>query len=222
MIQIITKGLDIALRSIQEMGRQARFATSLAINNTVKDVQGHVIMHTHRTFRIRTGWLRRGGYGIQARFSNKNQDPIEGRVFVHSGTWWMKQHEEGGVRTGADVPAFFRVKRRERKTANTGPREMAPRKGFNVPIYNQAPAGTRKSEMRAEAARGKRFSIGDLFFVRTGKKKRDLRLVSIFKPAVQIKRRWGFYDAAQAKADQVFPKHFKQAMARAIATAKKK
>ncbi len=217
MIDIVAKGLDGAIRGVQNLGKQTRFATSVAINATVRDVQDHAIMRTFAMFRIRTGWLRRGGYGIQARFSNKNQQPMEGRVFVHSGTWWMQQHETGGTRTGANVPFLVKYPQRGRKRTE-GPPQMVQRKGFNVPLYNSIPSGTRR-QMKPVMARGHRFRIGDVFFVRTGPEPRDIKAVSVFKTAVQIKPRWGFYADNARKANEVYKPHFDAAMAKAIATA---
>lgn len=217
MIQIIEKGLQGAIRGMRNLEKQVRYATSVAINATVKDVQDHAIKRTFATFHIRTGWLRRGGYGIQARFSNRNQNPIEGRVFVHSGTWWMQQHETGGMRTGANVPFIAKYPQRGKRRTE-GPPQMIPRKGFNVPIYTSIPQGTRR-QMIGRAGKGHRFRIGDVFFIRFGPAPRDIMAVSVFKTAVRIKARWGFYADNERKAKEVYKTHFDIAMAKAIATA---
>lgn len=217
MIEIITKGLQGAISGMKVLNKQVRYATSLAINATTRDVQDHAIQRTFAMFHIRTVWLRRGGYGIQARFSNKNQEPIQGSVFVHSGTWWMQQHETGGMRTGASVPFVVKYPQRGRRRT-VGPPAMVARKGFNVPLYDSIPAGTRR-QMKGVMARGQRFRIGDTFFVRTGPAPRDIKAVSVFKTAVQIKARWGFYADNERKANEIYQGHFDKAIAKAIATA---
>ena len=217
MLSIVATGLQGAIRGVKNLGKQVRFATSVAINATVKDVQDNAIVRTHAMFKIRTGWLRRGGYGIQARFSNKNQNPMEGRVYVHQGTWWMQQHETGGTRTGAHVPFIVKYPQRGRRRTE-GPPIKIQRKGFNVPIYDSIPQGTRR-QMIGRAGKGHRFRIGDVFYIRFGPGTRDIMPVSVFKTAVRIKARWGFYADNERKAKEVYPAHFDKAMARAIATA---
>jgi hypothetical protein len=205
---------------LKELQWQTKYAQSVAVNNTIADTQNNAISRTHAMFKIRTGWLRRGGYGIQARFSKPKMDPIEGRVFVHEGTWWMKHHEEGGMRTGADVPFVVQFPMRGRKRTE-GPPQRVARKGFNVPLYESVPMGTRR-QMKPVMARGARFRIGDVFFVRTGPGKRDIKAISVFKTAVHITARWGFYADNIRYANERLPYHMDVAMNRAIAKAMEK
>ena len=217
MLEAVTKGLSEAIKGVKNLEKQVRFATSVGVNKTVSDVQGHAIKRTYDMFHIRTGWLRRGGYGIQARFSNANREPIDGKVFVHAGTWWMQQHETGGLRTGANVPFVAKYPQRGKRRTE-GPPQMVPRKGFNVPIYKSIPEGTRR-KMIGKAAKGHRFRIGDVFFIRFGSGPRDLMAVSVFKTAVRIKKRWGFYADNERRAKEVYKANFDAALSKAIATA---
>lgn len=82
--------------SAESLLRQFAFGTSVGINKTVKEGQKAVIGQLRHTFTIRNNWLERSPIAIKAKFSNKNQNPIQGEIYTLAR--FLPRHEEGGIK----------------------------------------------------------------------------------------------------------------------------
>lgn len=82
--------------SAESIAKQFAYGTSIGINKTVKEGQTAVIGALRHTFTIRNNWLERSPIAIKAKFSNKNQNPIQGEIYTLAR--FLPRQEEGGIK----------------------------------------------------------------------------------------------------------------------------
>jgi len=123
------KGLETAAKKVLSMPKQTRFATSLAINNTLKDVQAfttETILPDVFTLRSRGApWHRRGTrFGFNIKFSKKNN--LTG--ILGSRADWLEYQEDAGVKKVQGhrlaVPTPFWKKRDEIMSRKKKPKAL--------------------------------------------------------------------------------------------------
>lgn len=239
------KGVDQVLRRVRDLPKQVRFATSVAINDTLKGVQAWTLntaLPGQFTLRARGApWQRPGTkYGFNIQFANRNN--LTGTLGSQAD--WLKLQEAGGTKTVAGhrvaVPTSFwkrreEIMRKEKKPAallkayNKAAREAATIKPSKNTARARREARTARNEARKRAgaiaslaftpflAQGK---LHPGIYVRTGRERLPIKKLFSFEDSVKVPGGLRFEPRGAALAQKAFPANFNRALVRAIATAK--
>lgn len=222
MIQVNSSGplgIDAAIRKVTDLGKQARFATAVALNQTAKDVQTFTVtglLPSAFTLRAKgQPWQKPGGkFGFNIRpFANK--DTLS--ATIGSQADWLKEQEEGGTKTASGHRLAIVAGARPGKTAVL-PAALKPR----VLLRNAGDTfKTRTGKERTARKSGAGFILptkkGDAIFTREGK---VLKLMYLLAASAVIKPRLHFENKGSDLAAARFPANFAAAFARAVATAR--
>ncbi len=199
-------GLDKVLANLRETGRQLRFATALAINDTARDVQQlalNDLLPGAFTLRARgQPWQKPGSkFGFNIRPFATKESPS---ATVGSQADWLKEQEAGGTRTRSGHRLAVVIEARP-SPSSVLPKQVKPRRlltgnrprGFLMPLRKGGPTGIwiRESDGR-------------------------LKLMYVLEPSVRIEGRLHFEDKGAVLAEKNFGAHFALRFARALATAK--
>jgi hypothetical protein len=204
LLQVI--GLDKVLANLRETGRQLKFATAQAINDTARDVQQLALddlLPGAFTLRARgQPWQKPGSkFGFNVRPFATKENPT---ATVGSQADWLKEQEAGGTRTRSGHRLAIVAEARPTPTSVL-PKQVKPRRllsgnrprGFLMPIRKGGPTGIwlRESDGR-------------------------LRLMYVLQPSVRVEGRLHFEDKGAALAEKNFGINFTNRFARALATTK--
>lgn len=178
------------------MKQQLPFATSLALNATIKDVRRRIVFSTWpKAFTVRNKPFP--GVVFRMKFSNKST--LEAMVFDQLGRDFIERHVTGGTKrpvSGANLAIPLNVRR-------TGggriPKSMKPR--------------TLTAKKSTRIVRGK---SGHNLIVETYKGDTIVRYV--LSPAAKIEARFRFYEDAIDTVNRVINGHWNTSMRRAIRT----
>lgn len=199
-------GLDRVIANLRDTAKQLRFATAQALNDTARDVQQLALdqlLPGAFTLRARgQPWQKPGSkFGFNIRPFATKEAPT---ATVGSQADWLKEQEAGGQRSRAGHRLAVVAEARPTPGAVL-PREVKPRrllsgnrpKGFLMPLRKGGPMAIWVRE-----AGGR------------------LRLMYVLEPSVRIEGRLHFEDKGGALVPKVFPIHFANRFASALATAK--
>lgn len=185
------KAFNAKLTRIQK--RQVPFATSKAINETLKEARKGVIRHIQAKQKSRKAWWNNKQTGINRKFATKKK--LYGGI--HTGIYWAETQEKGGTRQ---------------------PRHRV----FAVPTEN-VPKSRRKSGGAKQMLQQKTVFAGKKGIYRRigGKKSRQVKLLFSYSPTVKIsKPMLGFRKTAARITRQQFKRQHRKAMLLALKTAK--
>lgn len=148
----------------------------------------------------------------------------------------LGRHETGGVRTAPDPDEPFFL---PTKALRAGAYDVPPMKSYPRALRLYArrdpsgvlPGKSRLTKRGKVQRQGKRRAFivtsntrfGGLtggIYERYGPKQRQIRKLWTFKRTITLKPRLGFYRTVQGAIDTTFDRHFAEAMARAVATAR--
>jgi hypothetical protein len=88
--------VDKSLKLMADFSDQLPYATSVAMNNTLLEMQKGEINNIREKFTVRKNWLRAGkGIGVTIKFTKK--DKLEGALYTKAP--FLIGHEEGEIRT---------------------------------------------------------------------------------------------------------------------------
>ena len=192
-------------KTIKQVGRfyakQVPFATSVAINSTVGDVQGYIKGKMHSDLNNPTPTTLGG---VRVKKSNKRN--LEGLVFIIPAIdAFLKYKIHGGTRPPRSKTEAVPVNLRLNQYGNIPGR----RRGKLAKIISQSDtfSGTIKS-VSGIWRRGK------------GRNRNRVTLVVAYEPRTQYKKRFDFYGHAQYAAARKWPGNFNRALRHAIRTAR--
>lgn len=195
----ITSNIDAVERGASDFFRsQVPFATSVAINESLKDVRRRIIGSTWPSaFTVRN--KRFPGVVFKMKFSTKRH--LEAELFDQLGRDYLDRHTTGGV-----------------KRASGGSRLAIPlnvaRSGTGrIPKNRKPRAITGKKSTRV--VRGK---TGNDLIVERFKGKTVVRYV--LAPSAKIEKSFRFYEDAADTFERVISGHWSRAMDRALSTSK--
>ena len=184
---------------VQQIPKQIRFTTAVALTRTAKDAQEKVRRQLPERFTVRTRWVAKG---IRVRSARKNN--LEATVIVLDE--FMALQETGGMRTSRSgkalaVPVGARPTPRSVTRPSKFPgRLMEKPRHFIAPFHDDP-------QTHAVWRRG-------------GRKGRKLKLMYAFADQVRLKPRFGFLDAVKEVAEARFQENFNEAMQEALASAR--
>jgi hypothetical protein len=222
MISVISpepNGIEAGLRYVANLAKQTQFATAGALNQTAKDIQTFTLTGLlPSAFILRSKgqpWQKPGGkYGFNIRpFARKDSLTAT----IGSQADWLKAQEEGGTKSASGHRLAIVADARPGKTAVL-PAALKPR----VLLRNAGDVfKTRGGKERTARKSGAGFILptkkGDAIFSRDGK---VLKLMYLLASSATIKPRLHFEKKGADLANQLFPRNFSTAFARAIATAR--
>lgn len=177
--------------------KQLPFATSLALNLTLKDAQNQLRKEMPRKFKIRRPWVLRG---VVVKPSNKNR--LWGSIGQRDA--FMSLHESGGIKTpfsraiAVPVGALARTAQSKVLTKSKRPRALLKRKN----VYR---GETRK---------------GVPAIIKRGTVRKPLEVLYVLVGSARIERRFGFVATVNKVVRKKWPANFGKALARAIASAR--
>lgn len=195
--------------------KQIPFATSLALNDTAKDVRKHIVK---RTFPEAFN-LKKKGFPNQVIFTEfstkKNLTASVGNINTKKkrvrAISMLNLHAEGGI------------KKPKRSLYLAIPSRELNGKYHNKKIpKSRTPQAIFASTDRRGSKRGfvQRFKGGKAIFQRKTLKAYPISLFYFLKPIAKINKTLKFYEDANRVAKKVYDKHFDKAFQKAIRTAK--
>lgn len=199
MLSISLNGFDAVKRTLINLQKQVAFAASKALNRVAAAIQKMEVekeLPTH--LHLRGQWFKpRTKFGINlSKFASKNS------LIAVVGTQanWLLLVEHGGTKRTTKALAIpspnidtSRVRKREEK-----PRPLIKRGGGFV--------------VGASGRRG--------VYVRTGKGRRDLKLMYFFRPSARVPHLLHFYESGRALVNQIYLQYFGEELNKAILSAK--
>lgn len=220
---------------IEGVATQLRFAVSLALNNTIKDVQTAIRSGLHQRFAVRqAGFIERGIMIERGDFATKEK--LTARVSLAKRAGFLRKFEEGGVKTAFDPTTPIAIPSQNiRPTFEAQvPLAMYPKNLRLVPrrdVKGIRPARVHQTRRGVTQIKGKRrtfvldpkhhFGVKTWgVYERTGPGRRDIRLIWTYKSKIPIPKRLQFVETARRVALERWPKNLGAAIARALATAR--
>ncbi len=210
-MKVHIKGLDAAIRRVYDLGKQGRFAMSVAMNNTLKEVQGHTVEELlPGAFVLRSKgspWQKpRTKYGFNIRpFASKTRLTAT----LGSQAPWLKLQEEGGTKRVAGhriaVPTRFWKPRKEIMARGKKPRAIVGKnkRGLaNKPFIYAGP------------------NMPHGIYVRQGDERFPLHMLFRFVDSAEIEAVLDFEEKAADRAGSLFPAEFGRAFRMALLTAR--
>lgn len=238
MIKIKVSDPKGFLNEVNDVPKQVRYASSLAINDTMLEIQQFTLndlLPEKFTLRARgSPWQKPGTkYGFNLKFANRQNLSSE----LGSQADWLDLQERGGKKTAGGhrvaIPTPEHKPKSELMTAAKKPRALL--KGVLTGAIRDAKKDTtkngkaklRKLNKQLKAVSGLKekpfLNKGDLppgIWVRKGPARLPIEPLFIFKDEVPIEIRLGFEPAAAAMAAQLYPVKFAASFKKAIATAR--
>ncbi len=187
-------------RRMAQLQKQMPFATSLALNQTGKDIQTAEIANVKRVFKNKkTWWLPKQPTGIKMRRSTKRFL----RTTILTNAPFIKLHEFGGIKR--------------------------PHTGRSIAIPSDNVPKTLRKAGSARKFRGRKTSFvvtlrdGDRAILRRKGSKKNKRneLFFFLEKQAKIKPRLGFRPLAKKVAVRQFPRHMKVSIVKAMNTARR-
>lgn len=200
MLEInITSNLDEAMKEMTELERnQVPFATSLAMNETIKDIRKRIIAVTWpKAFEVRN--KRFPGVVFRMKFSKKGD--LEAVLYDQLGREYLERHTTGGV-----------------KKANSGGNLAIP---VNV---RRAPTGRIPKNRKPRVITAKKSTFirrgksGHNLIIERVKGETFVRYV--LAPSARIDSTFRFYEDAMDTFNRVIEGHWNTGMTRALRTSK--
>ena len=207
MIQVRVSGLHPLLGKIKSAPKQIKFALTVAVNETAKEVQKHTItklLPGAFTLRSRGApWWRPGTrMGFNIRFAKRSQP--EPTAIIGSRADWLPLQEKGGTKQlkGKSIAIPFIGSARPAPTAVV-PGRVKPKR-----LLGRA---------RTFVVKGRR---GRVVLSRTGKARYPVRIWYAFEPDATIKPVLRFGPTESMVAAKALGPAFQKAIAKALATAR--
>lgn len=177
--------------------KQLPFATSLALNATMEQVQKKIITDLPGKFTLRKQWWKpRTKYGINLEKSNKRS--LSAAVFTRAP--WMQLHETGGTKLPRGTHLAMPTGNLKRTKKGLIGKAKWPR---NL---------RRKFVIKSKS--------GHQELIMQRKSKRKIHVVYVLEHQAKIKKTWGFVETGLKVARKVFPKNWDEAFTKAIRTAR--
>lgn len=174
--------------------KQVPYATALALTRTAQDVQTHIIKAITSIFNVtKKWWLKQQPTGIKIKSANKKT--LHSRIYTDA--YFAELQEHGGT------------KRPHNNRTMAVPTDITPK-------------SRRKSGGAAVMMKQKKtFSIRSGIYRRKGKGKNStIEKLFTYSKTANIKARFGFKPMAARVAARQFPKRFKEALTRALKSAR--
>lgn len=191
-----------ALKLLAKFSDQIPFATALALTRTAERVGEAEVEQIKERFQIRREWFKRGTrYGVNINPANKKT--LQARVFSRAP--WLQLQETGGTKRPGSGQEMLTM----------------PSASIRQSSDRLIPKRIQPSKVLANPKKYKAFRIGQDIWQRFGPEKKDIRVLFFGKGQARIPQRLGFKDTARTTVDRVYQKEFGEALAYAIATAKK-
>lgn len=200
MIEIdITSNIDEAIRDTDDFFRsQVPFATSLAINNTVKDVRRRIVGVTWgKAFQVRNKAFP--GVLFRIKFSKKGD--LEAVLYDQLGREYVERHTTGGTktpRTGGNLAIPVNI---QRTATGRIPKNKKPR------------ALTAKKSTRIIRGKGGKNLIIERY-------KGETHVRYVLSPSARIDSRFRFYEDAIDTFNRVIDGHWNAGMQQALRTSR--
>jgi hypothetical protein len=228
---------------------QIPYATALAINGTLKRAQAAVrtsldrhftIAPSRRAFLARTIRIARDGWATKKTLVGRMDVGMRDKAYnARDRSFLLGRHEEGGTRTADPIEPFFIPTEHLRK----GPYDVPPQRLYPraLRLYQRRdpatvlPGKSKLTKSGKVQRQGKRATFiidnstpGRLsanpnahgIYERTGKGRRDIRLLWAFRRTIQLKPRLAMLATTRAIHAAHFDEEFAKAMDRALATAR--
>lgn len=177
--------------------RQLPFATSVALNDTAKDIQKNETRRLSKRLDRPTPFTKRA-YGVRRATKRR----LEARVFVKPiQARYLEKQEDGGLVRPKGRALLVPHKARVNKYGNL-PRGAVKRMVANPKVFSGTPKGGRR---------------GPGLYERQGRNKRLVRLITYTKSA-RYRPRLGFKQSARKTAIARFPVHLQRALVKAWAS----
>jgi hypothetical protein len=239
------KGADLVLKRLSDMPKQVRFATSQAINQTLREVQTWTLntaLPGQFTLRARGApWQRPGTkFGFNIRFAHREN--LTG--VLGSQADWLEHQEAGGVKAVEGhriaVPTPFWKRREEIMSREKKPKALL--RAFNKAMRDartiEASKNTAKARRAARTARNQarkhasavaslaftpfmgRGKLHPGIYVRTTKNALPIKALFTFVPRARIKGGLHFERRGEQIVQKNFGPNFNRALVKAIITAK--
>lgn len=210
-------GLDRVVRNLASTGRQLRFATALAVNDTARDVQALALGQLlPGAFTLRSRgqpWQKPGGkfgFNIRPYASASSLNPT---ATVGSQADWLKEQEAGGTKKVSGhrlaVPTGFWKDKQEIMARQKKPRAVL-----------RARKALEKIAGRAWMVPDHSGKLGPGIWARTTAKRLPIVRLFSFTESARVKGVLHYEPKGAALATARFPAHFATRFARAIATAR--
>jgi len=208
--QITIRGNDEVRKALQDIGRQAPFALSLALNATANDAQSSIKASLDSRFT-----LRRKAFVESTIFRKRGEDfatktKLQATIRTHPERDFLAQHEEGG-----------------RKAAVSGTNVAIPLEAVKPNASSIVPKRLRPSALRMNGQVRKVVTPSGTFLVRNRPGKGKGRMVGWrteflykLKTSVPIRPRLQFRDTAEKAIDASFVRHAMAGIDRALGTAR--
>lgn len=213
---VIAAKFDMAAldQVVKGMAKQVNYATVLALTRTAQDAQAEVRRQLPTRFTIRTGWLSQAVGIVSATKDNLVSQVTDINPF-------MALQETGGEKTSftgkaMGVPVGARPTKRSIVGPSLFPHALMEQKGYFIaPISPGSKVfGVWKRTRPGHVIPGE--------YVKGQRRPRDfgMKLMFVFKRAVQIEPRFGFMDTVRMTAEANLRKQFFDALKEALETAK--
>lgn len=191
-IRKVTRRLD----RVQK--RQVPFATSQALNKTAFGVRERIVKDTYPdAFDVRN----RRFPAVAFRVDKANKRKLVARVYDRLGRDYLARHAEGGIKRPRDGGSLAVPVGVKRTSSGAVRRQQRPRRVM-------------------QQARAFRDRIGGVLGI-WRRTRNGLELLYRLVERARIRPRFAFEKDAAATARRVFPNHFRQALRKALATAKR-
>ena len=182
---------------VQQIPKQIRFATAVALTRTAKDAQEEVRRQLPERFTIRTGWV---GKGIRIKPARKNDLEASVRVLDD----FMALQETGGLRKSQSgealaIPVGARSTPRSVTRPSKFPSRLLEKPRHFIAAFHDDP------QTHAVWRRG-------------GRKGRKLKLMYVFQSQVRLKPRFDFLEVVKLVVEARFAENFNEVMQEAIRT----
>lgn len=212
---------------------QIPFATSLALNQTAKDVQAAERAHLTDAFTIRRPWVTQGV--TIPKFSDKHDAVMSVTVQVDPTRSFLGKFEAGGAKYGSpDEPIAIPSVNVRPALVDLPPLSLypknlrlQPRHGVTGILAAQRHVTKRGVVQLQGKQRTFVLDAATMFGVRvsgvyqrTGPGKHDIRLLWTYKPRIPIPARLAFVPTAERTIIESWGPRFEAAFRRAVATAK--
>lgn len=222
----ITTNIPEAVAYLERVSTQLRFATSLAINRTVKDVQDGIRASLHQHFIVRRApFIERGIKIDRGDFSTK--DKLEARVHLDEQTDFLAKFETGGIKS----PSRARALAIPTAVLVGAGRERVVPDRMRIKQLAMAPHVTKKGKVQVKGIQRTFLVPGLGVFQRVGRRGNarglqaqldagEIRMLYKFKPKVRVKDSLQFVKIGTRIVAKVWADRFYEALEHALATAR--
>lgn len=241
-VDITIKDLDATLATVEDVPKQANYASMLAINATMLVVQTFTLnelLPDKFTLRAKgAAWQKPGTkYGFNLKFATK-QNPVG---VLGSQADWLDLQERGGTKKvdghRVAIPTPEHKPKAELMTAAKKPRALL-KDALTAQIRRASADSSKAGKTRLKRLNRQLKAVSKMkqkpfltdsvknnlpsgIWVRKGKERLPIMPLFIFKEEVPIEIRLGFEPAGGKLAAQLFPQQFQINFQKAIATARR-